>query len=169
MDISGFLLASGFALLIVLLGWSSQIASKGKETRELEAKFLRKANLKSEDYKKIIHQSGSPKDSLFALVDFLFSTKTEPEDIEIFEKVKLIKSDLVTLDTKYTFRFWTLLAWTACLFISGFIVLLLPSHVHIFVLFPNLIFLIALFSNLIKVYTLEKRYIQNISRAMEKL
>jgi len=52
MDVAGFLFASGFALLVVLLGWSSQITSKSKETKGIENKFLEKAKIKRPDFKK---------------------------------------------------------------------------------------------------------------------
>lgn len=169
MDIAEFLLASGFGLLIVLLGWSNQMTSKSKETKDLERDFLSKANLKGEEYKKITNKGGATKDSLFALVDFLYSKKRKDEDIEIFEKIKNIKTDLVTLDNKYTWRFWLLLSMTACLFISGFVAWFLVEDYKIWALVPNLIFVVAVFCNLINIYMLEKRYTDNITKAMEKL
>ena len=92
MDIEGFLLASGFALMVVLLGWASQITSKSKETKDLEGDFLQKAKLKRPDYKKIINEGGATEDSFSALVEFLYSRKKE--DVAIFEKIKYVKSDL---------------------------------------------------------------------------
>lgn len=170
MDTAEFLLASGFGLLIVLLGWSSQIASKSKETKDLEKDFLQKANLKSDEYKKIVNKGGAgTKESLFALVDFLYTNKRKDEDIEIFNKIKNIKTDLVKLDAKYTWRFWVLLGMTACLFISGLVALFLADDYKNWALVPNLVFIIAVFCNLINVHILEKRYTDNITKAMEKL
>lgn len=163
------LIASGFGLLLVLLGWSSQITSRSKETKELEAEFLKKANLKGNEYKRIINKSGGSRDSLFALVDFLYDTKREETDIEIFDKIKTIKDDLVNLDKKYTLRFWILLGMTACLFITGFIVLFLSKNYRIWVLIPNLVFIIVIFYNLIDIYILERKYTSNIAKIMEVL
>ena len=51
MDIESFLLTSGFALIVVLIGWSNQITTRSKETRELEQEFIQKAKVKSQKYK----------------------------------------------------------------------------------------------------------------------
>ncbi|MBU2503539.1 MAG: DUF2207 domain-containing protein [Nanoarchaeota archaeon] len=167
MDIEGFLLASGFALLVVMLGWASQITSKSKETKEIEREFLEKANLKSDKYKKIINEAGSTEDSFSALVDFLYSSKKE--DVEIFEKIKNIKEDLASLDRKYNYRFWILLIMSASLFLFGIVAFFIPPVYKFWVLPPNFIFVIIIFCNLIRVYNLEKRYTKNISEVMEKL
>ena len=66
MEVEGFLLASGYALMIVLLGWASQITSRNKETRELETKFLAKTKLKRPDYKRMIKEKGATEDSFSA-------------------------------------------------------------------------------------------------------
>jgi len=75
MDIEGFLLVSGFALLVVLVGWANQITSKSKETKDLEADFLKKAKLKRADYKKIVNEGGATEDSFKTLVDFLIQKR----------------------------------------------------------------------------------------------
>lgn len=168
MDIPEFLLASGLGLLIVLVGWSSQIASKSKETKDLENEFLKKADIKDAAYKKM-KKGGATKDSLFAIVDFLYSKKTDDKDIEIFEKIKAIKADIVTLDKKYSCRFWVLLSMNISLFISGTVALFLPENMKVWVLPVNFVFVVILFCNLINVYLLEKRYSSNILIAMENL
>lgn len=167
MDVESFLLTSGFALLIVLLGWANQITSKSKETKDIEGEFLKKAKLKRKDYKKIIKEQGATEDSFSALVDFLYTKKEE--DVEIFEKIKNVKTDLETLDKKYSRRFWILLYMSVSLFITGIVSFFLPTGHKFLILFPNLIFIVAIFCNLVKVHNLEKRYTKNISEAMEKL
>jgi len=167
MDIEGSLLTSGFALLVVLVGWANQITSRSKETKDLEADFLKKAKLKRSDYKKIVNEGGATDDSFTALVDFLYTKKED--DLQIFEKIKLIKADIEKLDTKYSRRFWLLLCMSICLFVSGCIAFFLPQKQKFFSLLPNLFFIVLVFINLIKVHNLEKRYTKNISEAMEKL
>lgn len=167
MDIEGFFLASGFALLVVLLGWASQITSKSKETKELEGEFLKKARLKRNDYKKMINEGGTTEDSFSAAIDFLYST--EEENVEIFEKIKRVKEDLHKLDDKYGWRFWVLLFMSITLFLCGLIGLFLPSQQKLWTLIPFFIFVIVVFWNLVQVHNLESRYIDNISEAMEKL
>jgi len=167
MDIEGFLLASGFALLVVLLGWANQITSKSKETKELEGDFLAKAKLKRDDYKKMINEGGATEDSFTAVVDFLYSS--EEENVVIFDKINRVKEDLQSLDTKYSWRFWILLLMSISLFVSGTVALFLAPAYKLWVLIPNSIFVIIVFCNLVKVHNLEKRYIKNISEAMEKL
>ena len=166
-DIEGFLLASGFALLVVLVGWANQITSRSKEAKDLEMDFLKKAKLKREDYKKIINEGGSTEDSFSALVNFLYSKKEE--DVEIFEKIKEIKSDFEKLDRKYCFRFWLLLWMSISFFVTGILAFFLPSQYEILSLFPNLIFIFLTFVNLIRIFNLEKRYTKSIQEAMEKL
>lgn len=167
MDAEGLLLGSGFALLIVLVGWADQITSKSKQTKEIEKEFLGKANLKGDKYKKIIKEAGSTEDSFSALVDFLYSSKKE--NVAIFEKIKNIRADLITLNKKYSYRFWILLFTSISLFASGAITFFLPSDYKFWTLFPNLIFIIIIFCNLIKTYNLENRYTKNIYDIMEEL
>lgn len=167
MDTEGFLLGSGFALLVVLVGWANQITSKSKETKDIEADFLKKAKLKRADYKKIVNEGGSTEDSFKTLVDFLYTKKEE--DLQIFEKIKFIKADIEKLDKKYSGRFWILLWMSACFFTTGIVSFFLPLDQKIWAILPNLIFVLFVFINLIKVHDLEKRYTKNISEAMEKL
>lgn len=173
MDVAGFLLASGFALLVVLLGWASQITSKSKDTKELEGEFLERAKLKKEDYKKIINGKGSSEDSFSALVDFLYTDKKnkqdKQEDVEIFERIESIKKDLSSLDSLYGWRFWILLLMSISFFASGATAFFLAPDYKLWAFIPNSIFVVILFVNLIKVYNLEKRFTKNISEAMEKL
>jgi hypothetical protein len=167
MDIDGFLLASGFALLVVLVGWANQMTSKSKETKDIEVDFLKKAKLKRADYKKIVDEGGSTDDSLKTLVNFLYTKKEE--DLQIFDKIKLIKADIEKLDNKYSRRFWILLLMSVFFFITGIVSFFLPLNQKIWALFPNLIFVLFAFINLINVHNLEKRYTNNISEIMEKL
>ena len=167
MDIMGFLLASGFALLIVLLGWASQITSKSKETKELEAVFLEKAKLKRADYKKIISEGGTTEDSFIAVVDFLYSS--EEDNVVVFDKIKRVKEDLQSLDRKYNWRFWILLFMSMSLFLSGAVAFFLCECYKLYTLLPNSIFVVVVFCNLITIHNLEKKYVRNISKAMEKL
>lgn len=167
MDIEGFLLASGFGLLVVLLGWASQITSKSKETKELEATFLEKAKLKKDDYKKIVDKRGSTQDSFSALVDFLYSG--QEEHVEIFQKIKDIKRDLERLNRKYSSRFWVLFLMSISLFVCGIVSFFLCPQCKFWALLPNTVFVIIVFCNLVSVHNLEKRYTKNISDTMEKL
>lgn len=167
MDIEGFLLASGFALIVVLVGWANQITSKSKETKDIEADFLKKAKLKRSDYKKIVNEGGSTEDSFKTLVDFLYTKKEE--ELQIFDKIKIIKADIENLGKKYSGRFWILLLMSACFFITGIVSFFLPLGKKFWAVLPNLIFVLFVFVNLIKVHNLEKRYTKNISEAMEKL
>jgi len=167
MDIEGFLLASGFALLVVLLGWANQITSKSKETKELEGEFLKKARLKKPDYQKMINEGGVTEDSFTAAVDFLYSA--EEENVVVFDKIKRVREDLQILDKKYGGRFWILLFMSISLFVSGAVAFFISPDCKLWVMVPNLIFVVAVFCNLIKVHNFERRYTKNIYEAMEKI
>ena len=167
MDIEGLLLGSGFALMLVLLGWASQITSKSKETKDLEAEFLHKAKLKRPDYRAIVNEGGATEDSFLALVEFLYSRTRE--DVAIFEKIKYVKSDLGKLDKKYNWRFWLLLCMSISFFISGITAFILPAKYEYWIVFPNLGFIVLVFVNLVAVHKLEKQYTKNINDAMERL
>ena len=167
MEVEGFLLASGFALLIVLLGWANQITSKSKEAKQLEADFLAKAKLKRDDYKEMINEMGATEHSFITVVDFIFST---PEaNVVIFDKIKRVKEGLDSLDKKYSCRFWLLLLMCAFLFLSGTVTFFVPDRYKLWALFPNSIFIVMIFCNLVTVHNLERRYVKNIFEAMEKL
>ena len=167
MEVEGFLLASGFALLIVLLGWASQITSKSKEAKQLEADFLSKAKLKRDDFKEMVDEGGTTEHSFITVVDFLFSA--EEENVVIFDKIKRVKEGLYTLDKKYRWRFWLLLLMSAFLFLTGTVAFILPDCYKLWALAPNSIFVVMVFCNLITIHNLEKKYVRNISEAMEKL
>lgn len=167
MDIEGFLLASGFALLVVLIGWANQITSKGKEIKELESEFLAKTKLKRDDYQKMINEGGATEDSFITALDFLYSA--EEKNVVVFDKIKRVKQDMQSLDKKYTRRFWILILMSMSLFVSGGVAFFISPDYKLWVLIPNSIFVIIIFWNLIKVHNLENRYTKNIYEAMEKL
>ena len=167
MDIEGYLLGSGFALLIVLLGWADQITSKRKETKDLEADFLKNGKVKRADYQKIVKQRGATEDSFNALVDFLFSE--EKDNIEIFEIIVNIRNDLAKLDKQYRFRFWMLTCLSIYLFLSGVLAYFIKDAYKFWLLLPNLVLVSLVFLNLIKIYNLENRHNKNIRDVMEKL
>jgi hypothetical protein len=166
-DFSGFLLGSGFALLVVLLGWADQITSKSKETRDLEADFLRNGKVKRNDYKMMVEQRGSTKDSFNALVDFLYSA--EKDNVEIFEIILNIRRDITKLDKQYRFRFWILTCLSIYLFLSGIISFFIEDPYKFWLLFPSLVLVALIYVNLIKTYNLENRHNKNIRDVMEKL
>lgn len=168
MDIEGFLLASGFTLIVVLIGWSNQITTRGKETREIEQDFLVKAKLKSKEYKKILNKKSSVESSISALVDFLYSKRDE-EDIKIFNRITKIKKDLPNLNKKYAHRFWILLITAISLISSGIVSYFFAQQYKIYALAFNLIFVIIMIMNLITTYNLERKYSENISKIMEDL
>jgi len=167
MDVAGCLLASGFALLVVLLGWSNQITSKSKETKELEAEFLEKANLKDKEYKSIIDQGGATKNSLTSLVGFLYDKNRDKDDIEILNAIKDVKKGLVDIDRKYRWRFWLLIFTTGFLFITGIEALFIPNNK--IALIPNIFPIALIFKNLITLHILENKYSESMSIIMEKL
>jgi len=169
MDIAGYLLASGFALLVVLLGWANQITSKSKETKDLEADFLKQSKTKHADYKKIVQDRGATDDSFKALVNFLYSEKKD--NAEIFELIVSLKSDLIRLDKQYRFRFWILTLLSLCFFISGVASFFLtdPLMYWYWLLGPNLVLIIMIFINLISTYFFENRHNKNIRSLMEKV
>jgi hypothetical protein len=167
MDIAGYLLASGFALLVVLLGWANQITSKSKETKDLEADFLKQGKIKLTDYKKIVKDRGATDDSFKALVNFLYSEKKD--NAEIFELIVRIKSDLIRLDRQYRFRFWILTLLSLCFFITGVASFFLTEPLKYWLLSPNLVLVVMIFINLISVYCLENRHNNNIRAIMEKV
>ena len=130
---------------------------------------LARAARQKYEYKKIIDRSGASKESLSTIVDFLYSKKRSGEDIEIFNKIKEIKTDIKELDDKYNWRFWLLLYMIASLIISGLVSLFMVDKFKIWALTPNLLFVIFIFCNLISVHVVEKRYAENITKTMEKL
>jgi len=168
MDIESFLLTSGFALIVVLIGWSNQITTRSKETRELEQEFIQKAKVKRKDYKNLINKGKSPEKSISALVNFLYS-KRDDSDIKVFDKINKIKKDLPLLNKKYSNRFWILLLTSISFIISGIGSFYLLEIYKIYLLLFNLIFVIIMLYNLITTHFHEKEYYENINEAMEDL
>ena len=167
MDIEGYLLTSGFALLIVLLGWADQITSKSKETKDLEADFLKNGKVKRTDFKKMIEQRGATEDSFNALINFLYSA--EQDNLEIFEIIVNIRNDITELDKQYHARFWILVCLSIYLFVAGIVAFFIPDTFKLWLLIPNLDIVALTFFNLIKIYILENRHNKNIRNIMEKI
>ena len=167
MDIAGYLLGSGFALLIVLLGWADQITSKNKETKDLETDFLRNGKIKRVNYKKMVEGKGATQDSFDALIDFLYSA--EKENVEIFELIVNTRKDMIVLDRQYRYRFWMLTCLSIYLFLAGILALFVAETYKLWLLAPNALLVALIFVNLIKIYVLETRHNRNIHNIMEKL
>lgn len=167
MDITGYLLGSGFALLIVLLGWADQITSKNKETKELEADFLRNGKIKRADYKKMVEGKGVTRDSFNTLIDFLYSAETD--NVEILEIIVNIKKDMIVLDRQYRHRFWLLVGLSIYLFLAGISAIFVSDPHKLWLLVPDILLVALIFANLIKIYVLESRHNRNIHSIMEKL
>jgi hypothetical protein len=173
-EITSILLSSGIALLIVLVGWSSQITSKGKELKETEKSFIEKAKIKESKYKKMVQEKGSTEKSFQILIEFLF--KHKDKDVEIFEKIKEIKTDFQKLNEKYNMRFWILVSLSISFFITGFLTFFVESDCKllnldpkIWIMFINTIPITIAYINLIQVYNTEKKFAQTIYDVMEKL
>ena len=60
-DITTFLFGSAVALFIALLGWSEQIRTPHKETKELEQKFMEKKGITWDDLRATIRESTAAK------------------------------------------------------------------------------------------------------------
>ena len=168
MDIEGFLLASGFALLVVLVGWTNQITSRSKETRDLEQDFIAKAKIKRKDYKSMINKGKSAEKSILALVDFLYSKRDE-SDIIAFDKITKIKKDIPLLNKKYANRFWILLITSISFIVSGISASYFFEQYKIYFSLFNMVFVILMIINLVTTYRLEKNYSENIYKTMEEL
>jgi len=167
MDVVGFLFTGGFALLVVLLGWSSQITSKGKEIRQMEKRFSEKIGGKyKKDYNKIINKAGTFDESLSSLVGFLFS-KTDDKDIETLNRIRVIKKAIPNLNKKYNFRFWMMFVSSLSFLISG-IVYLVCVKSHAYVIIVNTILVLTMFFNLITAHLLEKKYVEEMAELMEE-
>lgn len=167
MDFVNFLFSGGFALLVVLLGWSSQITSKSKEIRQMEKRFSEKIGKKyKKDYNKIINKAGTFDESLSSLVGFLYS-KTDDQDIETLNRIRVVKKAIPELNKKYNFRFWMMFISSLSFLISG-IVYLLFAEFRGYVIVVNTIFVSIMFFNLIAAHILEKKYVEEMAELMEE-
>jgi cytochrome b subunit of formate dehydrogenase len=166
------LLSSGIALLIVLIGWSNQITSKGKELKETEKAFIEKAKIKEAKYKKMIQEKGATERSFEILIDFLYTKKDK--EIAEFEKIKSIKKDFEKLNAEYNNRFWILVILSVFFLITGVLTLFVDKNTSIlclkpehFLMYLNVFPIIAAYCNLVHIYNIEKRFAQTINEVME--
>lgn len=164
MDVAGYLLGSGFGLLIVLLGWANQITSKNKQTKDLESQFLKKARVRQEDYRRMVDEGGATEESLDSLIQFLFTK--EEGDLEAFSRIQAVKKKIDTLDRKYSQRFWLLTSLSILLFGSGIGALLTPREYNLWMLSPSLVLIAFVFVNLVAVYNIEKKYTKDLNEVM---
>ncbi|MCK4497164.1 MAG: hypothetical protein KAU24_03155, partial [Candidatus Aenigmarchaeota archaeon] len=117
-EITLFLLGSGVALFIALLGWSEQIRNPQKETGDLEKKFKDKFNLKSDLTPIVRNTYNTVKksittnllDEVKAITRVLGSKKLKnPKDISLLEKFREANEIVEPLEKFYACKYrWTI-------------------------------------------------------------
>lgn len=118
-ELTLFLFGSGLAFFIALLGWSEQIRSTGKETREVEAKFLQKHKIEKSELLRIVRAT-NPEEQLEALTQLMTSgkLKTVP-DVEVLGMFERWNRMLSKLEKYYTYKYDLTIVLTICMFLSG--------------------------------------------------
>lgn len=120
-ELTLFLFGSGLALFVALLGWSDQIRSINKDTRELEEKFLKTSGIEKNDFVAIV-KAKSPDEELEALMHAMMSetpkTATQADVLKIF---KTWNREWSRLERLSAWKYRLAVALTYALFAAGII------------------------------------------------
>ena len=130
-ELTLFLFGSGVALFVALLGWSDQIRSINKDTRELEERFLAATKINRRVFLSVV-KPDSPDDQLAALTEILASGK--PKTAAAVEVLKIFKTwheKWTNLETLSAWKYRLAVALTYVLFAAGLLSLLVDPHVDI--------------------------------------
>jgi len=87
-EITIFLLGSGVALFIALLGWSDQIRTPQKETKQLERQFMKKRKITWENLRAMI-RSSTPAQKIKSYMNLMRAGKMKHKDIN--QQIKLLE------------------------------------------------------------------------------
>ena|SRR6266404_4083668 len=114
-----FLLASGLALFIALLGWSDQIRGIDQDTRDLEQRFLKKTSINKRNFLDIV-KSKSPDDRLIALTQAVNDGKiTTKVSVEVLQAFTTYVSQWSRLERLSALKYNMTIALTIALFVAG--------------------------------------------------
>ncbi|MCJ7504740.1 MAG: hypothetical protein MUP80_17025 [Acidobacteriia bacterium] len=118
-ELALFLLGSGLALLITLLGWSDQIRNFNRDSIDLMDKFVEKTGIRKTDFQRFL-RSTNPTDRLAAVTAMMNSGKLKTvEDVELtglFNQLGDISKHLGGLCSR---KYFFTLCLTGCMFATG--------------------------------------------------
>lgn len=117
-----FLIGTGIALLLVLIGWSEQIKSWHKDTREAERDFSRERNIKWNKIRPLLRTNTSAIKKLKAL-NALLKEKSlqEVQDVNIIGKFISLDKKRAEIESLYKIKYRLIFALTISFFLSGII------------------------------------------------
>lgn len=118
----GFLIGTGMALLLVLIGWSEQVKSWHKDTIEAEKEFSKSHNLKWKEIRPLIRTETLPVKKLKALNKLLIKKSLkEVQDVKIIEKLLTLDKERNQLENFYRIKYKLIFIMTILYFSSGII------------------------------------------------
>lgn len=124
-ELSLFLFGSGLALFIALLGWSDQIRSTTRETRDLEKRFLEQHGIHVSELAPVIRPK-NPNEQLEALTKLItrdkIKTRSAAQALPLFQQWN---EKLTTLEKYYSIKYDLTIVLTICLFVAGIVSLLI--------------------------------------------
>jgi hypothetical protein len=115
-----FLIGTGIALLMVLIGWSEQIGNLHKDTMEVEKEFSNDRKVKWSKIRPLIRSNSTPEQKLKALnIIVEESNFQDTKDIDIMGKLSELDEKRCQLESLYNIKYILILCLTSLFFISG--------------------------------------------------
>ncbi len=117
-----FLIGTGVALLLALIGWSEQIRSLHRETLKAERDFSEKRNINWDHVRKIIRGTAPAKEKIVALNKLLREKSVlKKDDIKIINQFYNLGKKRIDIEKLYNIKYILILVLTFLFFISGVI------------------------------------------------
>jgi hypothetical protein len=130
-ELTLFLLASGLALFVALLGWSDQIRGINKDTREMEQKFLETTKVDRAVFLSVV-KPASPDEQLAALTEILISGKLKDvAKVEVLQIFQTWHRKWTTLERLSVWKYRLSVILTYFLFAAGALSLFADPHAEV--------------------------------------
>jgi hypothetical protein len=126
---SEFLLTAGFALLLLLVGWSDQLRELRSSTRDVERQFLKRIRGQTDQFRKLFNKNKTTLEAErleASLVILGKALKADSHGNNLYSVIELSKR-MQILDALYSLRFWTMLGLATELLLGGIVLACMES------------------------------------------
>jgi hypothetical protein len=151
---TGFLLGSGFAVFIALLGWSEQIRGLRRETYQLQSDFLKAHGLRKADLLRAI-RAQSADEQLQAFTTIMLANKLSAPAVKLLPILRRWDAENTALESLQTWKYWLAVTLALVFFTAGALSVTRISPAAI-VVGPATV-LLAVFALIIWTNTLERK------------
>lgn len=165
-DLSLFLLGSGFAVFVALLGWSDQIRGLTRETYELQADFLKQYNLTKAELLPAI-RAETADEQLQAFTALMQTNKLEAAGVRLLPLFRAWTQQHRRLDRMQSWKYRLTVALSLVFFAAGILVIF--GCPEVIAIFPPAAVLASIFGLIIATNIAERRLHATLGEMMERI